>query len=199
MKLRTAFRHTVLAMAGLVASCALLPAATLVAQDIQPNFPVTLDKKLAARATNVDEVTMDKKMLGFAGQFMNDKKESDQQAKALIQNLDGIYVRDYEFAQPGQYTQEDLNLIRRQFLGPEWNPMVRERSLKTGESTDVYVKMIHGEVHGMFVLDAEPKELNFVYISGRMKPSDLQSLSGNFGVPNLGGHGAAQSGHAVSK
>lgn len=157
------------------------------AQQAPPHFPAALDKKLAARASNVDEVTMDKNMLGFAGQFMKNGAQQDAQAKKLVQNLDGIYVRSYEFDKPGAYTQQDLDEIRRQFVTSEWTPMVRERSLKNGESTDVYTRVVNGEIRGMLVLDAEAKELQFVYLTGKLKPSDLNQLSGNFGVPNVPG------------
>ncbi len=165
--------------------CGLLLTLPAVAQEVQPNFPVELDKKLAARASDVNEVTMNKTMLKFASQFLDSKDKGDAQAQRLIQNLNAIYVRSYEFSAPGQYTPEDLKTIRQQFLGPDWNPMVKVRSKKGEGDTDVYVKMVGNEVKGMFVLDAEPKELDMVYISGSIRPEDLKELSGNFGVPNL--------------
>lgn len=175
----TAFRT------GLLLACGLLLALPAVAQDTQPNFPVALDKKLAARASDVNEVTMNKTMLKFASQFLESKNKDDAQAQHLIQNLNAIYVRSYEFSEPGQYTPDDLKTIRQQFLGPDWNPMVKVRSKKGEGDTDVYVKMVNNEVKGMFVLDAEPKELDMVYISGSIRPEDLKQLSGNFGIPNI--------------
>ncbi len=172
----------------LLLACGLLAAFPAIAQDTQPDFPMALDKKLAARATNVNEVTMNKTMLAFASQFL---EKGDGRAKHLIQKLNGIYVRDYEFDKPGQYTTEDLQAIRKQFSGPEWNPMVRSRSKKGGDDTDIYMKMVNGEVEGLFVLNAEPNELNLVYISGPIRPEDLKDLSGNFGVPNVGGTGGS--------
>ena len=170
---------------GVLLGCGLLLTLPAVAQDVQPNFPIELDKKLAARASDVNEVTMNKTMLTFASQFLDSKDKDDAQARRLIQNLNAIYVRSYEFSQPGQYTPEDLKIIRQQFLGPDWNPMVKVRSKKGEGDTDVYVKMVGNEVKGMFVLDAEPKELDMVYISGSIRPEDLKQLSGNFGIPNL--------------
>ena len=169
----------------LILAACLLAALPAVAQDIQPEFPITLDKKLAARATNVDEVTLNKNMLNFASQFLDSKQKDDTQVKHLVQKLNAIYVREYDFDKPDQYTAEDLKTIRQQFLGPEWNPMVRERSKKGAGDTDVYVKLVRGEIQGMFVLDAEPKELDFVYISGPIRPEDLAQLGGNFGIPNI--------------
>ncbi|MHB1935307.1 MAG: DUF4252 domain-containing protein [Acidobacteriaceae bacterium] len=178
---------------GLLCACGLLLALPAVAQDIQPNFPIALDKKLAARASDVNEVTMNKTMLKFAGLFLHSDEKDDAEAQRLIQNLNAIYVRNYEFSQPGQYTPDDLNTIRRQFIGPDWNPMVKVRSRKGEGDTDVYVKMVHNEVQGMFVLDAEPKELDMVYISGSIRPEDLKELGGNFGIPNINtGKGASK-------
>lgn len=166
-------------------AAAILVALPAMAQDLQPGFPVKLDKKLAARATNVDEVTLDKKMLQFASQFLDPKAKDDVQAQHLVQKLDGIYVREYEFDKPDQYSAQDLESIRKQFSGSEWSPMVREHSLKGHGDTDVYMKMVNGEVEGMFVLDAAPRELDFVYISGPIRPQDLKDLSGNFGIPKV--------------
>lgn len=160
-------------------------AAAAMAQNTQPHFPAAIEKKLTARASNVDEVTLDKNMLGFAGQFLNSKHKDDAQAKQLIQKLDGVYVREYEFDKPDQYSAEDLDSIRKQFGGPEWSPIVREHSLKGKGDTDVYVKTVGGQVQGMFVLDAEPKELDFVYISGPIRPQDLKALGGNLGIPKV--------------
>lgn len=178
-------RLTAACRTGALLGCGLLLTLPAVAQDIQPNFPVALDKKLAARASDVNEVTMNKTMLKFASQFLDSKEKDDVHAQRLIQNLNAIYVRSYEFSEPGQYTPDDLKTIRQQFLGPDWNPMVKVRSKKGEGDTDVYVKMVGNEVKGMFVLNAEPKELDMVYISGSIRPEDLKELSGNFGVPNL--------------
>jgi hypothetical protein len=155
-----------------------LPAA---AQSSSAPFPVTLQKQLADRAANYTEVSLDRKMLAFASRFMNDK--DDAEGKRIVEKLDGVYVRSYEFDKPGQYTTADLDAIRRQFDGPEWTSLVRTRSRDGSDDADIYMKLVNDEVQGMFILDAESKELNFVYISGPIRPEDLRDLSGNFGIP----------------
>lgn len=180
-------------MLGGILACLALTVVPVLAQNMQPGFPVLpagLEKQLASRASNVSEVTLNKNMLNFASQFMNSKQNDDLQTKALIQKLNAVYVRDYEFDKPGAYSVEDLEAIRHRFLGPQWNPMVKVRSLKGGDNTDVYVKMIDGQIHGMFVLDAEPTELSLVYISGTITPQELGSLGGNLGIPKINTNGA---------
>ena len=44
------------------------------------------------------------------------------------------------------------------------------------------MKMINGQTHGLFVLDAEPKELSIVLILGPVKMEDLGKLSGMAGL-----------------
>lgn len=148
--------------------------------------PPPIEKQLAARASNVTEVTLGKKMLAFAAQFMNGKDQDDAAARKLIEGLDGIYVREYQFDKPGEYSPEDLEKLRQYFATSEWTPMVREHERKTGESTDVMVKLVNGETRGMFVLSAEPKDLSIVLILGPIRMDQLGELKGLGGLGALG-------------
>jgi hypothetical protein len=152
----------------------------VMAQSSQP-FPVVLEKQLADRASNYTEVSLDRKMLDFASRFMNEK--DDAEGKRIVSKLNGVYVRSYEFDKPGQYTAADLDAVRKQFDTAEWSVLVKTRSRGATDDADIYMKLVNGEVQGMFILDAESKELNFVYISGPIRPEDLKDLSGNFGIP----------------
>ena len=182
MKRRMIFRIGVAALAALAGWAIPVRAQT----NVMP-FPDSLARALAARASNYTEVTLDRKMLDFAGNFMNGK--DDAGAKKIIANLKGIYVRRYEFSKPGQYTDADLVQIRQAFAGPEWEPIVKSRG--KDEADDIYMKMVNGQIMGMIVLNAEPTELDFVYIDGAIRPQDLSAITGKFGVPsNLPGAGA---------
>jgi hypothetical protein len=169
---------------GLVLGVATLviPAA---AQNSLP-LPSPVEKELAARASNVTEVTLGKNMLGFAAKFMNGKDGDEAATRHLIEGLDGIYVRDYEFDKEGDYSMVDIEKLRQYFETSEWSPVVRERDKKSGETTDVMVKLVNGEAHGMFILDAEPKQLSIVLILGPVKMDDLHKLSGLGGLSMLG-------------
>ncbi len=167
-----------LVMVGLV-----VPA---VAQNSQLPLPSPVEKELAAKASNVTEVTLGKNMLAFAAKFMNGKGEDDAATRRLIEGLDGIYVRDYEFDKEGQYSMDDIQKLRSYFETSDWSPIVRERDKRSGESTDVMMKIVNGETHGMFILDVEPKELSIVLILGPVKMEDLGKLGGIGGLSVLG-------------
>lgn len=176
---------------GIILAAALLPIGAL-AQTTQPPFPVELQKQLAARASNYTEVTLDRKMLGFASHFMD--KEDDEEGKRIISKLNGVYVRTYQFDKPGQYTAADLESIRHQFETPEWTSLVKSRSKDGEDDSDIYIKMAGSESQGMFILNAEPTELNFVYIDGPINPDDLSDISGNFGIPKTKSKTKAETG-----
>ncbi len=159
--------------------------------------PAPIEKELAARAANVDEVTLGKNMLAFASAFMkdkgNDKNDNDEaSALQLINGLEGIYVRDYEFDKEGQFTAEEADQLRKYYETSEWAPIVRERERKTGESTDVMVKLVNGNSKGLLILDVEPKEISIVLILGPIRMDELGKLKGLDGLGSLGVLGGVQ-------
>jgi hypothetical protein len=167
---------------------------TSAAQSMPQLLPASLEKDLAARAANVTEVTLGKNMLEFAAKFMNGKDADDAATRKLIMGLDGIYVREYEFEKPGEYSMEHVEQIRHAFQTPEWSTLVRERERKSGESTDIMMKMVNGESHGLFILSAEPKELSIILILGAINMDQLGKLNGVAGLGDIVGSSGAMSG-----
>jgi hypothetical protein len=161
-------------------------AAPALAQTAQLPAPSPIEKELAARASDVTEVTLGKNMLAFAAKIMNGKDSDEAETRHLIEGLDGIYVREYEFDKDGQFSADEVEQLRKYFETSEWSPIVKERQRKTGESTDVMVKLVNGESHGMFILDVEPRELTIVLILGPVHMDDLSKLKGIGGLDALG-------------
>ncbi len=81
------------------------------AQDVK--MPVNLDK-LAARASESVDVTLDASMLQLASGFLSKSDPDEVQVKKLISRLKGIYVRSFEFDKEGQYSMSDVEAIRSQ-------------------------------------------------------------------------------------
>jgi len=165
---------------------AFVAAVPAMAQNSPLPLSSAVEKDLAARASDVTEVTLGKNMLTFAAKFMNGNDKDEAAARQLIQGLDGVYVREYEFDKEGQYSMDQIEQLRKSFETPEWSPLVRERERKSGESTDVLVKLVNGETRGMFILETEPKELTIVLILGPIRMEDLGKLRGIGGLGALG-------------
>src|SRR5580658_639802 len=70
--------------------------------------PPPIEKELAARASNVTEGTLGKNMLGFAAKVMNGKDKDEASTRQLIEGLDGIYVREYEFDKEGEFSADEV-------------------------------------------------------------------------------------------
>jgi hypothetical protein len=60
--------------------------------------------RLAAQATNVVDVTVDPALLEMAAGFLARQKPDDAAAKELIEGLEGVYVKQFEFDAVGAYT-----------------------------------------------------------------------------------------------
>jgi hypothetical protein len=161
-------------------------AAPIFAQTSPLPLPPDIEKQLAARASDFTEVTLGKNMLAFAAKFMNGKDKDDAAARHLIEGLDGVYVRNYEFDKEGQYSMDELKQLRASFQSPEWSSIVHTRERQSGETTDIMVKLVNGESRGMFILSAEPKELSIVLILGPIRMDELGELKGLGGLGALG-------------
>jgi len=186
-------------MMSLIFAAAALAGPTL-AQSAQLPIAPAVEKELAARASNVTEVTLGKNMLAFAAKFMNGKDQDEAATQRLISGLEGIYVREYEFEKEGQFSMEAIEQLRKYFETSEWSPVVREHDRKSGESTDVMVKLVNGESHGLFILEVERKELTIVLILGPIRMEDLGKLKGIGGLGALGAlDGLEQSSHGKDK
>ncbi len=170
------------ALIGLVC---LLPA---FAQDIK--FPASLEK-LAAKADEVVDVTLDSSMLQLASRFLSDKEPDEAHAKRLVSGLKGIYVRSFQFENAGEYSPADIEAIRSQLTGPTWARVASVRSRKAGDNAEVYIKTEGGQITGLTVIASEPKELTIVNIVGNIRPEDLRDLGGRFGLPKMDGVNAA--------
>lgn len=179
-----------LACVAIFAILAMTAGSPLRAQTQGP-FPIDTSR-FAKRASEVTNVSLDKTMLQFAAKFLSSSGQ-DERAQNIINHLQGIYVRHYEFKESDDYSTAEVEALRRHFRGPEWNQIVTTRSKGEGDNTDVYMHTHHEQIDGMFIIAAQPRELTLVHIIGPLKPEDLASLSGHFGVP------AVQGGKAEAK
>jgi hypothetical protein len=170
----------------LVALAALGAAAIhLGAQGIK--LPGSLDK-LAEKADESVEVTLDKSMLRLTSRFLDERDEAE--IKKLVGGLDSIYVRSFEFAKEGEYSAADVEAVRSQLQAPAWSRIVGIRSKRTGEDADVYFKNAgNGQLGGIVVIAAEARELTIVEINGTLDPERLVDLGGEFGIPRLTARG----------
>lgn len=160
--------------------------APAIAQQNAPQLiPPQLEKELSSRASDVTEVTLNKSMLALATQFMHGKGDDDAGTRHLLEGLEGIYVRNYEFDKDGEYSPDQIEKLRQSFMTPEWTPVVHEHERRSGETSDILIKVVNGENRGLFICSAEPREISIVLILGPIRVEDLSKLHGLAGLGAL--------------
>lgn len=137
---------------------------------------------LAAKAKESVDIELDKDMLQNAGSFMTGKVEDPQFAEQ-IKDLEGIYIKVFEFEKAGQYSMNDIAAMVKQVEGGGWKKLM---SVRDGDER-VEMWMRDNSVDGgMFFVASEPKELVVINIVGKVNLETLRKLQGRMGVPNLG-------------
>ena len=148
-------------------------------------LPANLDR-LSAKAENSVEVTLDGSLLRLASRFLSDQDHDQAKAKKLMAGLEAIYVRSFEFAGDGGYDMADVDAVRAQLRAPAWSRIVGVKSKRCGKDADVYLKTTeNGQIGGIVVISAEPRQLTVVNIAGTLDPAKVVDLSGRFHIPEL--------------
>lgn len=150
------------------------------AQEIK--MPASLDK-LAAKAKESVNVTLDTSMLQFAGKFLSGEKADEAQVKQLVSGLKGIYVRSFEFDKPGEYSLQDIESIRTQLQAPEWSRIVSTKD--RNETAEIFLRKRGKDAIGLFIIAAEARELSIVHIDGPIDLEQLSRLGGHLGIPKV--------------
>ena len=161
----------------------MLAAAPLWAQEFK--LPANLDR-LSAKAENSVEVTLDGSLLRMASRFLSDQDRDQARAKKLMAGLEAVFVRSFEFAGDGGYDIADLDAVRTQLREPGWSRIVGVKSKRCSKDADVYLKTAeNGQLVGIVVIAAEPRQLTVVNIVGTFDPAKMVDLGGRFHIPEL--------------
>ncbi len=168
-----------------------LTAATLAAQPIK--WPASFEK-LAKKAAEVADVTLEGSTLKLAAKFLSGDEPDQAKIKSTINRLEGIYVKSFEFEKAGEYSPADLQEIRSQLNPAEWKKIVSVRSKGDGENVEIFIREKDGKSQGFLILSAEPRELTVVQILGSLSLDDLAGMEGEMGIPNIGMRNKGQKG-----
>jgi hypothetical protein len=144
--------------------------------------------RLKDKASDSTDVNLSKDLLGLAAGVLGNDKDSDAaKAKKVVEGLSGVLVRSLEFDKEGVYSEADVQQLITELGSTGWKLVISadEKHGKSREISRIWIKTAEGELGGLRILSAEPKELSVVEISGRIRLQDLKDLGGNLGIPNL--------------
>lgn len=140
-------------------------------------------ERFSEKADKVIDVTVDEAIIRLAISAMSDKRSPDEaKLKELISGLKGVYVKRFQFASFGEFSDSDLDPIRAQLRTPGWSRIANVRSKREG-SYDVYIMTEGSIIRGLVVLAAEPKAMTVVNVVGPLDLAKLSELEGRFGIP----------------
>jgi hypothetical protein len=159
----------------LVAACA----ATLGAQQ----FKIELDQ-LSSKATNGVNLSLNGATLQLAARFLSSKDPDESKVKKLISSLDGIYIRTFEFKNPGEWSESDLDSIRKQLRGAEWSRLIGVKS-GPNHTEEIYLRSENKKINGVAIIAAETRDLTVVNIVGAIDLDSLAELGGHLGIPKV--------------
>jgi hypothetical protein len=140
---------------------------------------------LAAKASETVDLSLNGATLQFAAKFLDSKDPDEAKVKKLIGGLEGIYIRTFEFKRAGEWSEADLEAIRKQLRATEWSKIVGVKSSQDGENAEIYVRNENKKITGVAILASEPKELTVVNIAGAVDLDSLADLGGHFGIPKV--------------
>lgn len=160
----------------------LLFAASALAQDVK--IPEQIER-LASRAKESINVTLDGALLQLASQFLNSKDADDQRVRALVSKLKAVHVRSFEFENSGEYSETDVAAYRSQLRAPAWTRIVDTFDRDGRERVEIFARQDKGQVAGFAIIAAEPRELTIVNIDGPIDLSQLARLGGQLGIPKI--------------
>ena len=125
-------------------------------------FDFNLDA-LSAKAKEKAEITLEGSLLV---QVLQMAPKNVQDAVANVRRVD---VRHYEFANAGQYSDTDLDAVRKSVSS--WPRILNVK--EEHQTVEIYMLSQDGKPAGFLLIAAEPKELTVLHVVGSI---DLASL-----------------------
>ena len=129
-------------------------------------------EKFAQGASDVTEVNLDPKMMGMI--------PAGKQGADLARKMNFMVIHTYTYDKPGMYRMEDVDAYRKKLEDGTWSCSIHVKD-KSG-TTDICSRTsADHEGSEMVILTAEPKELTFIHMSGRVSLSDLGKMGSSMG------------------
>lgn len=141
--------------------------------------------RLAAVAVESVEITMNDAHAQFLKRLVSLSESDQSRLKVLLSKLKGVYVRGYEFARDGEYSDADIEEIRAQLRPPGWLRIVEARNRKGGD--EVYFMERDGEAAGFAAISTGPRKVCVINIVGPMDIDEMALLEREFHITRCGG------------
>jgi hypothetical protein len=173
-------------ISALVASATAVLALALAtpAQAARPQLRFPDFSHLQAKAVETVNVDVGGFLLGLARALTRDEARTDP-ALRLLDDIESVKVRSFKFDTDDAYSPSDLDSLRKQLKGPEWNTIATIHKREPREDVDVYICFDGDKACGIAVIAAQARELTIVNVVGNVDIDRLAELEGEFGIPKV--------------
>lgn len=169
--------------AALAATAALALPATSLAR--APELRMPDFSHLRSKASETVDVNVGGFLLGLARAFTSKEDRENDRDLRILDDIKAVKVRSYKFDSDDAYTKADVEAVRSQLKGPEWNALVNVHKRDGQEDVDVFVCVEDNKTCGIAVIATEPREFTVVSIVGSIDIDRLAELEGEFGIPKV--------------
>jgi len=156
---------------------------TATAQNARINLPDF--GALEVKAKNSVDITLGPTVLHSVGMFLDGADPDDAAAKQLLNGLESIQIRSFEFQNDNAYSTADLDAVRKQLSTPGWTSLLNVHDRGSHEDVDMYMLIQNEQTRGLALIASKPREFTIVNIVGSIKMSDLPKLAKHLHVDEL--------------
>ncbi len=147
--------------------------------------------RLTDKAVQIVDINLGESLIKLAASVLSEKRSPDEgKIKELIKDIQGVFVKRFEFEKEGEFNDSDILPISSQLHGnPAWERIVGVISKKKGGdriNVEVYLMTQGTLIKGLAVLATEAKAITVVNLVGPVDLQKLSELEGKFGIPKLG-------------
>jgi hypothetical protein len=142
--------------------------------------------RLAAKAVEKIDINLSGPAIQEAVKMAPKEKAANVDIQELVSGLTSLQVKQFEFANAGEYSASDLDPIRDQLRAPGWSKIVDIHEKGDGETVEVFTKTEGSQMTALAVIVAEPKELVVVAVEGRISLEKVGKLTDLINISGLG-------------
>jgi Domain of unknown function (DUF4252) len=125
-------------------------------------------EKFAQGASEVTEINLDPSTIGMVGGHGGGDA-------GLARKMNFMVIHSYKYDKPGMYSMDEFQAYTKKLTDGTWNCSIHVRE-KNG-STDICSRTAADhETNEMVILTAQPREITFIHMSGKMSLSDLGKM-----------------------
>jgi hypothetical protein len=165
---------------AILVSAALLTSAVVCAAEAS-RFKLPDFSHLQAKATESVDISIGPFMLWIAERMAPERDENGTEVKKILEGIDSVHVRSYQFDEDHVYSRDDIEAVRKQLRDDRWQSLAAIHSSKKDENVDIFVAVENDKAKGFAIVASEPREFTIVHIVGSVDPQHLASLQHTFG------------------